>query len=155
MRRRNLPKEGREIYRKVFGERRFTPRKESDAPSQVPEYIDRRTGQPNSLVMRDLVFVNFRTGEPNKNSSYDTHLYKLCDEAGIKRVCMHALRHEGDRARGAAKGIAAASGPCQYQDCDGSIRSCDRRFIGKGCKAVLGKGRLNWCGIKPENPGNP
>ena len=30
---------------------------------------------------------------PNKNSSYDTHLYKLCDEAGIKRFCMHALRH--------------------------------------------------------------
>lgn len=33
------------------------------------------------------------TGEPAKNSSYDTHLYKLCDEAGIKRFCMHALRH--------------------------------------------------------------
>lgn len=30
---------------------------------------------------------------PAKNSSYDTHLYKLCDEAGIKRFCMHALRH--------------------------------------------------------------
>lgn len=29
----------------------------------------------------------------DKNSSYDTHLYKLCDEAGIKRFCMHALRH--------------------------------------------------------------
>ena len=43
--------------------------------------------------MRDLVFVNWRTGEPAKNSSYDTHLYKLCDEAGIKRFCMHALRH--------------------------------------------------------------
>ena len=43
--------------------------------------------------MKDLVFVNFRTGEPTKNSSYDTHLCKLCDEAGIKRFCMHALRH--------------------------------------------------------------
>ena len=32
-------------------------------------------------------------GEPAKNSSYDTHLYKLCDEAGIERFCMHALRH--------------------------------------------------------------
>ena len=32
--------------------------------------------------MRDLVFINWRTGEPAKNSSYDTHLYKLCDEAG-------------------------------------------------------------------------
>ena len=43
--------------------------------------------------MQDLVFINFRTGMPNKNSSYDTHLYKLCDEAGIKRFCMHALHH--------------------------------------------------------------
>ena len=43
--------------------------------------------------MRDLVFVNWRTGETVKNSSYDTHLYKLCDEAGIKHFCMHALRH--------------------------------------------------------------
>lgn len=80
-----------EILKSCYDER--TTRKESDALSQVLEYIDRRTGQPNYLVMRDLVFVNFRTGEPNKNSSYDTHLYKLCDEAGIKRVCMHALRH--------------------------------------------------------------
>ena len=43
--------------------------------------------------MKDLVFINWRTGEPTKNSSYDTHLYKLCDEAHIKRFCMHALRH--------------------------------------------------------------
>ena len=43
--------------------------------------------------MRDLVFINWRTGEPAKNSSYDTHLYKLCDEAGIRRFCMYALRH--------------------------------------------------------------
>ncbi len=28
-----------------------------------------------------------------KNSSYDTHLYKLCDDAGMRRFCMHALRH--------------------------------------------------------------
>ncbi len=68
-------------------------RKESDTLSQVLEYMDRHTGEKSSLVMKDLVFVNFRTGEPAKNSSYDTHLYKLCDEAGIKRFCMHALRH--------------------------------------------------------------
>lgn len=68
-------------------------RKESPALSSVLEYIDRRTGETRSLVMRDLVFINNRTGEPAKNSSYDTHLYKLCDKAGIKRFCMHALRH--------------------------------------------------------------
>ena len=44
------------------------------------------------MVMRDLVFVNWRTGAPAKNSSYDTHLYKLCDEAEIEHFCMHALR---------------------------------------------------------------
>lgn len=38
-------------------------------------------------------FINWRTGEPAKNSSYDTHLYKLFDEAGIGRFCMHVLRH--------------------------------------------------------------
>ncbi len=68
-------------------------RKESEMLSQTLEYIDRRTGQKKCFIMRDLVFINWRTGEPAKNSSYDTHLYKLCDEAGIKRFCMHALRH--------------------------------------------------------------
>lgn len=68
-------------------------RKESDSLSQTLEYVDRRTGENETLIMRDLVFVNWRTGEPAKNSSYDTHLYKLCDEAKIKRFCMHALRH--------------------------------------------------------------
>ena len=55
--------------------------------------MDRKTGQKRKLVMCDLVFINWRTGMPAKNSSYDTHLYKLCDDAGIKRFCMHALRH--------------------------------------------------------------
>lgn len=61
--------------------------------SQTLEYIDRRTGACSRLVMRDLVFINWRTGEPAKNSSYGTHLYKLCNEAGIEKFCMHALRH--------------------------------------------------------------
>ena len=43
--------------------------------------------------MSDLVFINYRTGEPAKNSSYDTHLYKLCEKADIPHFCMHALRH--------------------------------------------------------------
>ena len=67
--------------------------RESPTLDKTLEYIDRRTGVSSRLVMRDLVFINRRTGEPAKNSSYDTHLYKLCDEAGIKRFCMHALRH--------------------------------------------------------------
>ena len=67
--------------------------KESPTLDKTLEYIDRRTGVSSQLVMRDLVFNNWRTGEPAKNSSYDTHLYKLCDEAGIEKFCMHALRH--------------------------------------------------------------
>ena len=80
-----------ELLKACYEER--TTRKESDALSQILEYMDRRTGKTSYLVMKDLVFVNFRTGEPAKNSSYDTHLYKLCDEANTKRFCMHALRH--------------------------------------------------------------
>ena len=80
-----------DILKSCYDER--DTRKESDTLSQVLEYTDRRTGETRYLVMRDLVFINWRTGEPAKNSSYDTHLYKLCDEAGIKRFCMHALRH--------------------------------------------------------------
>ena len=67
--------------------------KESPTLDKTLEHIDRRTGVSSRLVMRDFVFINWRTGEPAKNSSYDTHLYKLCDEAGIKHFCMHALRH--------------------------------------------------------------
>ena len=67
--------------------------KEPPTLDKTLEYIDRRTGVSSRLVMRDLVFINWRTGEPAKNSSYDTHLYKLCDEAGIKHFCMHALCH--------------------------------------------------------------
>ena len=67
--------------------------KKSPTLDKTLDYIDRRTGVSSQLVMRDLVFINWRTGEPAKNSSYDTHLYKLCDEAGIKHFCMHALRH--------------------------------------------------------------
>ena len=80
-----------EILKEAREER--SERKESPLLSQTLEYIDRRTGTTARLVMHDLVFINWRTGEPAKNSSYDTHLYKLCDEAGIEHFCMHALRH--------------------------------------------------------------
>ena len=65
----------------------------ADAKYADAHAMDRRSGSMAKLVMRDLAFINWRTGEPAKNSSYDTHLYKLCDEAGIGRFCMHALRH--------------------------------------------------------------
>ncbi len=65
----------------------------SENLSQMLTYTDRRTGQKSSLIMRDLVFINFRTGMPAKNSSYDTHIYKLCETAGIPPFSMHTLRH--------------------------------------------------------------
>lgn len=80
-----------QILKDCYEER--NSRKEAETLTNVLEYMDRRIGETKYLVMKDLVFINFRTGEPAKNSSYDTHLYKLCDEAGIRRFCMHALRH--------------------------------------------------------------
>lgn len=68
-------------------------RKVSPVLDTVLDYMDRRSGKILQLKLRDLVFINYRTGKPIKNSSYDTHLYKLCDKAGVKRVCVHALRH--------------------------------------------------------------
>lgn len=80
-----------EILRKQYAMK--DTRKMAPTMCDTLDFTDRRTGAKRTMCMRDLVFVNFRTGEPNKNSSYDTHLYKLCDEAGIRRFCMHALRH--------------------------------------------------------------
>ena len=80
-----------DILKQLYSQ--VSERKESELLNSTLEYMDRRTGETASLCMRDLVFINWRIGEPAKNSSYDTHLYKLCDEAGIRRFCMHALRH--------------------------------------------------------------
>ena len=90
---RTIPLTGRavELLREVEASR--NSRKLSEELSQQLTYMDRRTGREAVLNLKDLVFLNYRTGMPAKNSSYDTHLYKLCDEAGIKRFCMHALRH--------------------------------------------------------------
>ena len=80
-----------QILWSLYLEREY--RKESPELDKVLTYIDRRTAKQATLHMRDLVFINYRTGMPAKNSSYDTHLYKLCDKAGIEHFCMHALRH--------------------------------------------------------------
>lgn len=65
----------------------------SEELSQELSYTDRRTGKESALFLRDLVFINYRTGMPMKNSSYDTHLYKLCEKANIPTFSMHTLRH--------------------------------------------------------------
>ena len=68
-------------------------RKEASGLDVQLEFKDRLTGETRFLNMKDLVFLSDRTGMPIKNSSYDTHLYKLCEEAGIKPISMHCLRH--------------------------------------------------------------
>lgn len=68
-------------------------RNESEILSSTLEYIDRRTGEKENFIMRNLVFIHYRTGAPIKNSAYDTDLYKLCDDASVKRFSMHSLRH--------------------------------------------------------------
>ncbi len=79
------------ILRKLYESR--SERYESDDLNQKLEFIDKLTGKRRYLDMKDLVFINFRTGMPAKNSSYNTHLYKLCEEAGIEPFSMHTLRH--------------------------------------------------------------
>ena len=70
-----------------------TYRKESPVLENILEYHDPKSGKMKNLKMRDLVFVNPRTGEPTKNYTYDTRISKICDRCGLQPFGMHALRH--------------------------------------------------------------
>lgn len=74
-----LTDEAYRILDRVYNQK--DSRKQSPILSQVLEFTDPRNDKTEKLVMRDLVFLNYRTGEPTKNSSYDTFLYKMCDKA--------------------------------------------------------------------------
>ena len=56
-------------------------------------YHDPKSGKMKTLKMKDLVFINPRTGEPTKNSTYDTRIGKICERCGLQPFGMHALRH--------------------------------------------------------------
>ena len=45
-----------------------------------------------NIEWRDQVFLS-RKGEPVKNSTYDTALFKICDKSEIRKFSMHILRH--------------------------------------------------------------
>ncbi len=45
-----------------------------------------------NMEWADQVFL-CKKGEPVKNSTYDTALFKICDKIGIKNFSMHVLRH--------------------------------------------------------------
>lgn len=96
--------------------------------------------------MHDLVFVNWRTGEPAKNSSYDTHLYKLCDEAGIKRFGMHALRHTY-----ATRAIEAGMQPKVLQRLLGhaSIKTTMDRYVHVSSDSLVNGVKLFEAGYDP------
>ena len=53
---------------------------------------DKRKRKVVNIRFNDFVFVN-RKGTPTKNSTYDSHLYKLAEKAGIESFSMHTLRH--------------------------------------------------------------
>ena len=116
-----------DILKEVWDSR--SGRKESPLLSQTLEYMDRHTGVASRLVMRALVFINWRTREPAKNSSYDTHLYKLCDKRGSTVfVCTRCaiptqpVQLKAECSRSAAK----AAGTRQHQNHNGSVCPCNR-----------------------------
>lgn len=96
----------------------------------------------NQLCNARPRFYQLAHGGASKNSSYDTHLYKLCDKAGIKRFCMHALRHTY-----ATRAIESGMQPKVLQKLLGTpafrqpwtVCSCDRRFTDKRRAAIRGE----------------
>ena len=86
-----LTKKAIEVLKTVKNQQRKP--KKTEFLSEVLTYEDKITKEIKSFKVEDLVFINFRTGEPTKNSSYDTQMYKLCEKAGIRHISMHGLRH--------------------------------------------------------------
>lgn len=68
-------------------------RKEAKELNQILTYKDKRNLEIKSFCMKDLVFINWRTGMPTKTSSYDTYLIKLTSLANVKHISSHSLRH--------------------------------------------------------------
>lgn len=90
-------------YRYKVGEWRIGPPKSESGYRTVPLTdeairILKAQKEKNSKIKMipmewaDQVFL-CRKGEPVKNSTYDTALFKICDKVGIKRFSMHVLRH--------------------------------------------------------------
>lgn len=90
-------------YRYKVGEWRVGPPKSKSGYRTIPLTdeairILKEQKEKNSKIKviniewRDQVFLS-RKGEPVKNSTYDTALFKICDKAEIRKFCMHILRH--------------------------------------------------------------
>lgn len=90
-------------YRYKVGEWRIGPPKSKSGYRTIPltdEAIRILNAQKEknrkirgiSREWSEFIFLS-RKGEPVKNSTYDTALFKICDKVGIKRFSMHVLRH--------------------------------------------------------------
>lgn len=56
-------------------------------------YYDRKSGKIKTFHMKDLVFLNEKTGMPDRTSNLDSHLRRLAKKIGTEPFGMHALRH--------------------------------------------------------------
>ena len=101
-------------------------------------------------------------GDPAKNSSYDTHLYKLCEEAKVKRFCMHALRHTY-AIRAIARGVQSQqllghkSFKQQWTDTSMlrmTLWSMLSANSSPPVRFLIGAAVKNWCGEGSQKPGN-
>lgn len=68
-------------------------RKESAGLLTDLPYLDLRTGKQAHLDMRELVFLDKRSGSPIYGDAYNTTLYRICEKARVPKISMHALRH--------------------------------------------------------------
>ena len=90
-------------FRYSFGDWVIGPPKSASGVRTIPmtqkaydilmyKYAERELRKVNEERFTNIVFLN-RNGQPLKNSSYDTYIYRIADKAGIDRISMHTLRH--------------------------------------------------------------
>ena len=90
-------------YRYKVGEWRVGPPKSKSGYRTIPltdeaiRILNAQKAKNQKIKVINMEWKNqvflCRKGEPVKNSTYDTALFKICDKAGIKRFSMHVLRH--------------------------------------------------------------
>jgi site-specific recombinase XerD len=90
-------------FRYAYGEWLVGPPKSKSGYRTIPmtqkaydilqyKYAERNIRKVRDEQFDDIVFLN-RNGQPLKNSSYDTYIYRVADKAEIDRLSMHTLRH--------------------------------------------------------------